>query len=74
MDPLPNVNKAYYIVQQIEKQKQVTHPSFEPTTFFANLNGHKAGYQGKKDVLKGLDIQTGIRERKVRRTQGWLLR
>ncbi|PWA71475.1 hypothetical protein CTI12_AA280540 [Artemisia annua] len=22
MDPLPNINKAYYIVQQVEKQKQ----------------------------------------------------
>ena len=24
MDPLPNVNKAYYIVQQVEKQKQMS--------------------------------------------------
>nr|GEW28213.1 hypothetical protein [Tanacetum cinerariifolium] len=27
MNPLPTVNKAYYIVQQIEKQKQVTNHS-----------------------------------------------
>ncbi|GJX31720.1 hypothetical protein Tco_0241575 [Tanacetum coccineum] len=40
MDPLPNVNKAYNIVKQIEKHKQATHPSFEPIAFFANLNGH----------------------------------
>jgi len=24
MDPLPTVNRAYYIIQQIKKQKQVT--------------------------------------------------
>ena len=24
MDPLPNVNRAYYILHQIEKQRQVT--------------------------------------------------
>ncbi|GJY49405.1 hypothetical protein Tco_0439361 [Tanacetum coccineum] len=48
MDPLPIVNKAYYIVQQIEKQKQVTNHSFEPTAFFANLNS-KGGNNGRKD-------------------------
>ncbi|GJZ01387.1 retrovirus-related pol polyprotein from transposon TNT 1-94 [Tanacetum coccineum] len=48
MDPLPTVNKAYYIVQQIEKQKQVTNHSFEPTAFFANLN-NKGGNGGRKD-------------------------
>ncbi|GJS68099.1 retrovirus-related pol polyprotein from transposon TNT 1-94 [Tanacetum coccineum] len=48
MDPLPTVNKAYYIVQQIEKQKQVTNHSFEPTTFFANLN-NKGANNGRKD-------------------------
>ncbi|PWA69353.1 hypothetical protein CTI12_AA298790 [Artemisia annua] len=36
MDPLPNVNKEYYKVQQIEKQKQVTNHVFEPSAFFAN--------------------------------------
>ncbi|GJW10977.1 hypothetical protein Tco_1576804 [Tanacetum coccineum] len=44
MDPLPNINKAYYIVQQVEKQKQVTHQVNDPTTFFANFkNGHNLG-------------------------------
>ncbi|GKD68382.1 hypothetical protein Tco_1322472, partial [Tanacetum coccineum] len=46
MDPLPIVNKAYYIVQQIEKHKQVTNHSFEPTAFFANLN-NKATNSGR---------------------------
>nr|GEU80080.1 hypothetical protein [Tanacetum cinerariifolium] len=48
IDPLPTVNKAYYIVQQIEKQKQVTNHSFELTSFFANLN-NKGGNSGRKD-------------------------
>ncbi|GKA19576.1 retrovirus-related pol polyprotein from transposon TNT 1-94 [Tanacetum coccineum] len=39
MDPLPTVNKAYYIVQQIEKQKQV---------IFANMN-NKNNNSGRKD-------------------------
>ncbi|GJY94277.1 pyridoxal 5'-phosphate synthase-like subunit PDX1.2 [Tanacetum coccineum] len=47
MDPLPIVNKAYYVVQQIEKHKQVTSHSFEPTAFFANLN-NKATNSGRK--------------------------
>ncbi|GKC45478.1 retrovirus-related pol polyprotein from transposon TNT 1-94 [Tanacetum coccineum] len=38
MDPLPTVNKAYYIVQQIEIQKKVTNHTFEPSAFFANMN------------------------------------
>ncbi|GJV24584.1 NSP-interacting kinase 1-like protein [Tanacetum coccineum] len=38
MDPLPNLNKAYYIVQQVEKQKQVTHQVSDPTAFFAKGN------------------------------------
>nr|GEX79053.1 sulfotransferase 16 [Tanacetum cinerariifolium] len=38
MGPLPSVNKAYYIMQQIEKHKQVTNHVFEPTAFFANMN------------------------------------
>ncbi|GJX27564.1 retrovirus-related pol polyprotein from transposon TNT 1-94 [Tanacetum coccineum] len=45
MVPLPSVNKAYYIVHQIEK-KQVTNHIFEPTAFFANMNNK--GYKGKK--------------------------
>nr|GEU30516.1 hypothetical protein [Tanacetum cinerariifolium] len=41
MGPLPDVNKAYYIVQQIEKQKQVTNHSFDPSAFFANTNNRQ---------------------------------
>nr|GEX10157.1 hypothetical protein CTI12_AA301390 [Tanacetum cinerariifolium] len=37
MDPLPNVNKAYYIVQQVEKQKQVINHVADPMAFFANM-------------------------------------
>ncbi|GJY26414.1 hypothetical protein Tco_0401140 [Tanacetum coccineum] len=53
IDPLLTVNKAYYIVQQIEKQKQGTSHTIEPTTFFANLNnkgtnGYLDWYKGKK--------------------------
>ncbi|GJV15215.1 retrovirus-related pol polyprotein from transposon TNT 1-94 [Tanacetum coccineum] len=47
MDPLPTVNKAYYIVKQIEKQKQVTNHSFEPAAFFANLY-NKGANNGRK--------------------------
>ena len=46
MDPLPNINKAYYIVQQVEKQKQVTHHVAEPTAFFANTGSR--GNQGPR--------------------------
>ncbi|GJT01739.1 retrovirus-related pol polyprotein from transposon TNT 1-94 [Tanacetum coccineum] len=48
MDPLPTVNKAYYIVQHIEKQKQVTNHTFEPSAFFANMN-NKGSNSGKKE-------------------------
>nr|XP_043633025.1 uncharacterized protein LOC122604192 [Erigeron canadensis] len=48
MDPMPNVNKAYYIVQQVEKQKQITHNVPDPTAFFAKMNGNKNGFSGKK--------------------------
>lgn len=36
MDPLPNLNKAYYLVQQVENQRQVTNIKVEPTTFFSS--------------------------------------
>ncbi|GKB44838.1 hypothetical protein Tco_0889780 [Tanacetum coccineum] len=41
IDPLPNVNKDYYIVQQVEKQKQVTNHVANPMAFFANMNQNK---------------------------------
>nr|GEV11752.1 hypothetical protein [Tanacetum cinerariifolium] len=50
MDPLPNVNKAYYIVQQIEKQKQVTSYTFEPFAFFANTNNTRHNNNTRKEV------------------------
>ena len=46
MDPLLNINKAYYIVQQVEKHKQVTHQVVDPTAFFGNT-GSK-GNQGPR--------------------------
>nr|GFB81521.1 hypothetical protein [Tanacetum cinerariifolium] len=48
MDPLPTVNKAYYIVQQIEKQKQVTDNTF---AFFANMNNK--GQNARRKDYKG---------------------
>nr|GEW77769.1 hypothetical protein [Tanacetum cinerariifolium] len=48
-DPLPRVNKAYYIVQQIEKQKQVINHAFEPTAFFVSMN-NKGGNSSKRDA------------------------
>nr|GEX76406.1 hypothetical protein [Tanacetum cinerariifolium] len=53
MDPLPSVNKAYYIVQQIEKQKQVTNHVFEPTTFFSNMNNKGGNLSKRDDWYKG---------------------
>ncbi|GJR76061.1 retrovirus-related pol polyprotein from transposon TNT 1-94 [Tanacetum coccineum] len=49
IDPLPNVNKAYYIVQQIEKQKQVTNHSFDPSVFFTNTN-NRQNSSARRDV------------------------
>ncbi|GKF59879.1 hypothetical protein Tco_0176665 [Tanacetum coccineum] len=49
MDPLPNVNKAYYIVQQIEKQRQVTNHSFDPSAFFATTN-NRQNSSARRDV------------------------
>ncbi|GKD22240.1 retrovirus-related pol polyprotein from transposon TNT 1-94 [Tanacetum coccineum] len=42
MDPLPNLNKAYYIVQQVKKQKQVTQQTTDPTAFYANNRGNQS--------------------------------
>nr|GEX88194.1 hypothetical protein [Tanacetum cinerariifolium] len=59
MDPLLTVNKAYYIVQQIKKQKQVTNHVFEPTIFFVNMNnknnsnGRRENNKGNKNEIKG---------------------
>ncbi|XP_071695390.1 uncharacterized protein [Rutidosis leptorrhynchoides] len=49
MDPLPSINKAYYIVQQVEKQKQVTKHEYNPTAFFANNNKNGASFSNNKN-------------------------
>nr|GFA51482.1 hypothetical protein CTI12_AA340690 [Tanacetum cinerariifolium] len=51
MDPLPNLNKDYYIVQQFEKQKQYTHQTIDLTAFFTKENQNvKKGANGKIDL------------------------
>nr|GEU50923.1 hypothetical protein [Tanacetum cinerariifolium] len=51
MDPLPNHNKAYYTVQQVEKQKQVTHQTTDPTVFFAKGKKNKKGNRMASQVV-----------------------
>ncbi|GKD45704.1 hypothetical protein Tco_1270349, partial [Tanacetum coccineum] len=64
VDPLPNINKAYYIVQQVEKQKQVTHQVNDPTTFFANFNNKNGqGSSSRREVRENRDENRG--EKKV---------
>nr|GEU79068.1 hypothetical protein [Tanacetum cinerariifolium] len=59
MDHLLTINKAYDIVQQIEKQKQVTNHVFEPTAFFSNMNnknnsnGRRENNKGNRNEIKG---------------------
>nr|XP_043611556.1 uncharacterized protein LOC122583197 [Erigeron canadensis] len=50
MDPLPNVKKAYCIIQQVEKQKQVTHHVPDPTAFFAKMGNNKGGKKTGKSI------------------------
>ncbi|GJX47354.1 hypothetical protein Tco_0272544 [Tanacetum coccineum] len=49
MDPLPTVNKAYYIVQQNEKQKQEGHTIDQ---CFEKI-GYPDWYKGKKSKKQG---------------------
>ncbi|XP_071740094.1 uncharacterized protein [Rutidosis leptorrhynchoides] len=68
MVPLPSLNKAYYIVQQVKKQKQVTQNDPSPTAFFANTkpyNNYKKVIQigtkekkGKKQVKVAANVST----------------
>nr|GEU39674.1 retrovirus-related Pol polyprotein from transposon TNT 1-94 [Tanacetum cinerariifolium] len=51
MDPLTKLNKAYYIVQQVEKQKQVTHQTTDPTAFFAKGKKNKKGNMMASQVV-----------------------
>nr|GEY32913.1 hypothetical protein [Tanacetum cinerariifolium] len=70
MDPLPTVNKAYYIVQQIKKHKQVTNHVFEPIVIFANMNnknnsnGRRENNKGNMNEIKG-ETKNEISFRKV---------
>nr|GEZ61604.1 hypothetical protein [Tanacetum cinerariifolium]GEZ62660.1 hypothetical protein [Tanacetum cinerariifolium] len=49
------VNKAYYIVQQIEKQKQVTNHTFEPSAFFDNMNNKGSNNRRKENRGSRID-------------------
>nr|GEU79064.1 hypothetical protein [Tanacetum cinerariifolium] len=59
MDHLSIVNKAYDIVHQIKKQKQVSNHVFEPTAFFStmnnknNSNGRRENNKGNRNEIKG---------------------
>ncbi|XP_071688995.1 uncharacterized protein [Rutidosis leptorrhynchoides] len=50
MDPLPTLNKAYDIVQQVEKQKQVTLHEHDRTAFYANNKGGGSSGNIKKST------------------------
>lgn len=56
MDPLPNVNKAYYIVQQVEKQKQISD--------LMNTNVESGAYAVQKQPLKGNNVTGGRKDYK----------
>lgn len=49
MDSFPTVNKAYYIVQQVEKQKQVTSNVYDPIAFFVNNTNGRSENNQRKD-------------------------
>ncbi|GJS82707.1 hypothetical protein Tco_0749248 [Tanacetum coccineum] len=66
MVPLPNINKAYYIVQQVEKQKQVTHQVNDPTALFANFN--KKNGQGSSSKREARENKVENRGEKKRDT------
>ncbi|GJV04360.1 pyridoxal 5'-phosphate synthase-like subunit PDX1.2 [Tanacetum coccineum] len=75
MDPLPNVNKAYYIVQQINKQKQVTSHTFDPYAFFANTNNTRhnnntirEGKKAKKSARIAAHVSSGFEDTVHRET------
>lgn len=51
MDPFPSVNQVYYLVQQIEKQKQSNanfFRNFEMSTFFLKAATSSKNYTDKK--------------------------
>nr|GEV60494.1 hypothetical protein [Tanacetum cinerariifolium] len=65
MDPLPTVNKAYYIVQQIEKQKQVTTDTFEPSAFFDNMNNKGSNNRRKENKGSRIDGEKAKKQRRM---------
>ncbi|XP_039121731.1 uncharacterized protein LOC120258408 [Dioscorea cayenensis subsp. rotundata] len=54
MDPLPSINRAYYLVQQVETQKQVTHFVPESSAFFADTVGKRT--QSNQRNIKTIKI------------------
>lgn len=62
LDPLPSLNKAYYLVMQVEKQKQITNNVIDLVAFMAAQSGNegessssyerKGGNADKKDQKK----------------------
>ncbi|GKE44997.1 NSP-interacting kinase 1-like protein, partial [Tanacetum coccineum] len=67
MDLLSNLNKAYYIVQQVEKHKHVTHHTSDPTAFFAKWNQSMRKdsiNDGKNDNKGYLDWYKGKKNKK----------
>ncbi|GJT35233.1 retrovirus-related pol polyprotein from transposon TNT 1-94 [Tanacetum coccineum] len=49
-------------ILRIEKQKQVTHPSFEPIFFFVNLNGNKATNNGRREFKNNNSSRTEFKK------------
>lgn len=54
MDPLPTVNRAYYIIQQIERQRQISGV-MQGRQETEGYNVQKQGFRstGKRDIKKG---------------------
>lgn len=43
MEPMPDMDRTYYLVLQVEKQKEITsNLVIEPTAFYANNNNVKS--------------------------------
>lgn len=64
MDP-PPTDKAYYIIQQIEKQKQVTNHTFKPTAFFENMNNRNANKEGR--IIEEIEMKLGMKTKMILR-------
>ncbi|KAL8152109.1 hypothetical protein V2J09_021917 [Rumex salicifolius] len=52
MEPVPTLNRAYYLVLQVEKQKQLTHVVPDPTVFQAGSVQTGGGHSGKREDEK----------------------